>query len=192
MAADILLYDANEVPVGKDQKQHVEYARDIAQKFNNKYGETFKIPKPIIKSEVATIIGTDGRKMSKSYNNYIGMLEAPDTMFKKIKQIPTDTKTVEEPKNPDECKVYQMTKLFITSEEDLELRKKYEAGGLSYKVAKEYLFEKMQATLLPIQEKFNQISDEEVIKILNEGSKKANQIAQPKVEEIYKKVGFSF
>ena len=172
MAADILLYDADYVPVGKDQKQHVEYARDIAQKFNNNYWETFRIPEPIIKSEVATVIGTDGRKMSKSYNNFIGLIEDENSMLKKIKQISTDTKTVEEPKNPDECNVYNITKLFLTPEEDKELRNKYEAGGLSYKYAKEYLFEKMKETLNPIKENFNNISDEEISKIMKEHSKK--------------------
>lgn len=128
--------------------------------------------------------------MSKSYNNYIGMLEEENTILKKIKQIPTDAKTIEEPKNPDECKVYQLAKLFITPEEDKGLRKKYEAGGLSYKVAKDYLFEKMIETLKPIQEKFYQISDTEVSNILNEHSKKANAIAEQKIQDVYQKIGF--
>ena len=190
MAADILLYDADQVPVGKDQKQHVEYARDIAQKFNNNYWETFRIPEPIIKSEVATIIWTDGRKMSKSYNNYIGLLEDENSMLKKIKQIPTDAKTIEEPKDPDECNVYNLTKLFLTAEEDIELRNKYTAWGLSYKVAKDYLYEKMLATLQPIQEKFKEISDEEVSKILHEHSQKANEIAEKKIKDVYEKIWF--
>ncbi len=190
MAADILLYDADFVPVGKDQKQHVEYARDIAQKFNNNYGETFKIPVPLIKSEVATVIGTDGRKMSKSYNNYIGMLEEENVILKKVKQIPTDAKTVEEPKNPDECNVYQLTKLFLTAEEDQELRRKYEAGGLSYKAAKDYLFETMISALKPIQERFSQISDDEVSQILRDHSQQANLIAEKKIQEVYEKIGF--
>ena len=190
MAADILLYDADQVPVGKDQKQHVEYARDIAQKFNNNYWETFRIPEPIIKAEVATVIGTDGRKMSKSYNNFIGLLEEENSMLKKVKQIPTDAKAIEEPKNPDECNVYNLTKLFLTPEEDKELRNKYEAWGLSYKYAKEYLFEKMKETLDPIKANYNQISDEEVSKILKEHSKKANEIAEKKIKEVYNKIGF--
>lgn len=190
MAADILLYDADFVPVGKDQKQHVEYARDIAQKFNNLYGETFKIPASFIKAEVATIIWTDGRKMSKSYNNYIGMLEEENTLLKKVKQVPTDAKTVEEPKNPDECNVYQLTKLFLSQEEDQDLRRKYEAGGLSYKVAKDYLYEKMMATLKPIKERFLQISDAEVSEILNKHSQRANLIAEKKIQEVYQKIWF--
>ena len=188
MAADILLYDADFVPVGKDQKQHVEYARDIAQKFNTNYGETFKIPEPLINTEVATIIGTDGRKMSKSYNNYIGLLEEENSMLKKIKQIPTNAKTVEEPKNPDECNVYQIVKHLIDAEEDQILREKYLAGGLSYKYAKEYLYEKLSAFLLPLQERFAEISDDEVRKLLQEHSEKVNAIATRKIEEIYQKI----
>ena len=191
MAADILLYDADGVPVWKDQKQHVEYARDIAQKFNNTYWVTFKIPEPIIKTEVATIIWTDGRKMSKSYNNFIWMLEEENSMLKKIKQIPTDAKAIEEPKNPDECNVYNLTKLFLTPEEDSELRNKYIAWGLSYKYAKDYLFEKMKETLKPIQANYNEISDEEVCKILHEHSKKANEVAEKKIKEVYAKIGFT-
>ena len=127
MAADILLYDTDIVPVGKDQKQHLEYARDIAQKFNNAYGDTFKLPEPYIQESLATIIGTDGRKMSKSYNNYIGLLEEPNALLKKIKQIPTSPIPVEEPKDPDSCNVYQLLHLFLTPEEDIEVRAKYQA-----------------------------------------------------------------
>jgi tryptophanyl-tRNA synthetase len=190
MAADILLYDADYVPIGKDQKQHLEYARDIAEKFNRMYGETFKVPEPLIQESVALIPGIDGRKMSKSYNNFIGLLEEENSMLKKVKQIPTDAKAIEEPKNPDECNVYNLTKLFLTPEEDKELRNKYEAGGLSYKYAKEYLFEKMKETLDPIKANYNQISDEEVSKILKEHSKKANEIAEKKIKEVYNKIGF--
>ena len=190
MAADILLYDADIIPVGKDQKQHVEYARDIAQKFNAAYGETFKLPEPFIQPQVATIIGIDWRKMSKSYNNYIGLLDNADVLLKKVKQIPTDTKTVEEPKNPDECNVYQIVKHLIDAEEDQILREKYLAGGLSYKYAKEYLYEKLSAFLLPLQERFAEISDDEVRKLLEENSEKVNAIATRKIEEIYQKIWF--
>lgn len=190
MAADILLYDADIVPVGKDQKQHLEYARDIAQKFNNAYGETFKLPDAYIQQDLATIIGTDGRKMSKSYNNYIGLLEEPNALLKKIKQIPTSAIAVEEPKNPDECNVYQLLKLFLTPEEDQELRAKYLAWGLSYKYAKEYLYEKMSAMLAPIQQRFAEISDEEIAQILKDHSLKAAAIAEQKLNQVYQKIGF--
>ncbi|HRX63987.1 MAG TPA: tryptophan--tRNA ligase [Candidatus Absconditabacterales bacterium] len=191
MAADILLYDADFVPVGKDQKQHVEYARDIAQKFNNNFGETFKLPQPKINPDLGLIPGTDGRKMSKSYNNYIGLLDDEKTVLKRVKQIPTDTKTVEEPKNPDECNVYNLTKLFITESEDKEFRNKYEAGGLSYKDAKEYCFEKIMAFLTPIQEKYNQISDQEVVDLLAKNAKYVNEIAEKKIQDVYRKIGFN-
>lgn len=191
MAADILLYDTDLVPVGKDQKQHVEYARDIAMKFNNAFGETFKIPEPYIKPEVGLILGIDGRKMSKSYNNYIWLLDDEKTILKRVKQIPTNTQTVEEPKDPDQCNVYNICKLFLTPEEDEILRKRYEIWGLSYKDAKEYLYQKVIAFVQPIQEKYAEISDQEIIELVKENTKKVNELAKKKIEEIYKKVGFS-
>lgn len=192
MAADILLYDANIVPVGKDQKQHVEYARDIAQKFNNIFGDTFVLPNPKINPELWLIPWIDGRKMSKSYNNYVGLLDNENIILKKIKQIPTGSQTVEESKNPDECNVYNLCKLFITEAENKELREKYLAWWLSYKYAKEYLFEKMMDFLVPIQEKYNQISDQEVIDLLKENAEYVNQIAKDKIDDVYKKIGFDF
>jgi len=191
MAADILIYDADLVPVGKDQKQHLEYARDIALKFNAMFGETFKIPEVYIKPEVGTILGIDGRKMSKSYNNYIWLLDDEKTILKRVKQIPTSTQTVEEPKNPDECNVYNICKLFLTPEEDEILRKRYQAGGLSYKDAKDYLYEKIMAFVQPIQAKYAQISDKEITDLLKKNAKKVNELAQKKIEEVYKKVGFT-
>jgi len=188
MAADILLYDADLVPVGKDQKQHVEYARDMALKFNRMYGETFKVPAPAVKEEVATIIGLDGRKMSKSYNNYIGILDDEKTLLKKVKQISTDMKTVEEQKNPDECNVYKIGKLFLTPEEDQTRREQYLAGGLSYKDAKEYAFEKMRAYLQPIQEKYNHISDEEILQTIKKNTPYIQELAEKKIQEVYKKI----
>lgn len=190
MAADILLYDADIVPVGKDQKQHVEYARDIAMKFNKIYWDTFKVPDAYIKPEVWLIIWIDGRKMSKSYNNYIGLLDDEKTILKRVKQIPTNTQTVEEPKNPDECNVYNICKLFITPEEDEALRNRYQAGGLSYKDAKDYLYEKIIAFIKPIQEKYSAISDAEIIDLLEKNSKKVNEMANKKIQEVHKKIWF--
>ena len=191
MAADILLYDADIVPVGKDQKQHVEYARDIAMKFNNAFGETFKVPDVYIQSEVATIIGVDGRKMSKSYNNYIWLLDDEKIILKRVKQIPTSTQTVDEPKDPDQCNVYKLCKLFLTKEEDEALRKRYEIWGLSYKDAKDQLYEKIIAFVKPIQEKYKKISDKEIIDLLKKNAKKVNELAKKKIEEVYKKVWFT-
>lgn len=191
MAADIILYDAHMVPVGKDQKQHVEYARDIAQKFNQQFGETFVLPEPFIQEHVATVPGIDGRKMSKSYNNYIGLLEDEKTVLKKVKQVATDATPIEDPKDPDTCNVYNIMKLFLTEDEDKDMRAKYTAGGLSYKYAKDVLFEKLMAFLKPIQDNYAQISDEEVIKMLKTNAARANAIAEQKIKEVYAKVGFS-
>ncbi len=137
MAADILLYDATHVPTGQDQKQHVEYTRDIGKKFNNMFGETFTLPEPIISTDVAVVPGIDGRKMSKSYNNYIGMLDAGKPLLKKIKKIPTSMQSIEEAKDPDSCQVYALTRLLLTEDENLALRKKYTDGGLAFGRAKE-------------------------------------------------------
>lgn len=191
MAADILLYDADVVPVGKDQKQHVEYARDIAQKFNNTFGETFVLPEPKISESLWLIPWIDGRKMSKSYNNYIWLLDTEEQILKKIKQIPTGSQTIEEPKDPDACSVYNLTKLFITEAEDQELRQKYLAWWLSYKYAKDYLFTKMMDFLNPIQQKYNQISDQEVVDLLAKNASYVNKIAQKKIAEIHQKIGFT-
>lgn len=191
MAADIILYDADIVPVGKDQKQHVEFARDIAQRFNNQFWETFNLPEPYLREEVAVVPGIDGQKMSKSYNNYIGLLDDEKTVLKKVKQVPTSTQTIEEPKNPDECNVYKLTKLFLTPDEDQELRNKYEAWGLSFKYAKDYLYEKLMEFLKPIQERYAEISDQEIMDLVKEHSAKANKIAQEKIQDVYNKVWFN-
>ncbi len=190
MASDIILYDADIVPVGKDQKQHVEYARDIAGKFNRQFGETFILPEPHIQDTIATIPGIDGRKMSKSYNNYIWLLDDEKTILKKVKQISTDTKAVEEPKNPDECNVYNIMKLFLNEEENKDMRAKYEKWGLSYKYAKEVLFEKLMKFLKPIQAKYAEITDQEIIDLLAKNAKIANEIAEKKIKDVYEKDGF--
>ena len=192
MAADILLYDTNEVPVGKDQKQHVEYARDIAEKFNRQFGETFTLPEPIIDTAVATVPGIDGRKMSKSYNNYIGMLDDEATLMKKIKLIPTDTKGIDESKDPDTCNVYNMIKLFLTEEEDAVLRARYIDGPLGYKEVKDMLFTKLTDFLKPIQDRYHAISDETVHQVLQAWTAKAHAQAQAKIEDIKQKVGYGF
>ena len=191
MAADILLYDADIVPVGRDQKQHVEYARDIAQKFNKVYGDTFKIPDVYMEKEVAIVPGIDGRKMSKSYNNYIWLLDDEKVILKKVKQIPTDTKTVDEPKDPDTCNVYNMCKLFLTPEEDKALRVRYQAGGLRYKDAKDYLYEKIMAFITPIQARYAEVDEQEILNLLAKNAAKVNSIAEAKIKEVYKKVGFA-
>jgi len=179
------------VPTGQDQKQHVEFARDIAQKFNTNYGETFVLPDSYIQKEVAVIPGIDGRKMSKSYKNFIGMLDDEKTISKKVKQIATDATPIQDPKNPDTCNVFNIMKLFLTSEEEVYRRKRYTDGGLSYKDAKDALFEKVRAFVTPIQEKYNAISDASIIALLAKNATRAHAIASKKIDDVYKKVGFS-
>src|SRR3990167_3684395 len=130
MAADILLYDTDVVPVGQDQKQHVEYARDTAQKFNRIFGETFKLPEPFILPHVETVPGTDGRKMSKSYGNTIPLFATDEEIKKAVMSIPTDSKGVDEPKNPDESIIFSIHKLLLDADKLKDLRTKYEKGGM--------------------------------------------------------------
>lgn len=189
MAVDIILYDVDFVPVGKDQKQHVEYARDITDKFNQQFGDTFKLPEPYIQENVATIPGIDGRKMSKSYNNYIGLLDSEAEITKKIKKIPTAPIPIDDPKNPDEDNVYQIYKLFLSEDEDAQLRERYIAWGLSYKTVKDELLGKVLDFVRPIQEKFNQISDTDIESLLAQNALKANELAQAKRDEVYKLTG---
>ena len=185
MAADILLYNPDLVPVGQDQKQHIEYAQDIAEKFNRNYGETFQIPKEFINKEVATITWIDGRKMSKSYNNFIWILDSEEQILKNVKRITTDSIPLGTAKNPDECNLYKLLKLFLTEEENWQIRDKYLTWNFSFKEMKELLFKKIIEFVKPIQEKYNQLSDEEVIKILEQNESKANQIANQNIQKVY-------
>ena len=131
-AADILLYDADLVPVGQDQKQHLEITRDIAERFNNVYGETFKLPKPHILNSVAVVPGLDGRKMSKSYANTIEIFDDPKTILKKCKKIVTDSIPVEAPKTPEGDKLFGLFSLFAPPDEITEVADRYRAGGIGY------------------------------------------------------------
>jgi len=189
MAADILLYNPDLVPVGQDQKQHIEYTQDIAEKFNRLYGETFKIPKEYIDTKIAKIPGIDGRKMSKSYNNFIWILDSEEEILKKTKRVLTDSIPLWTPKNPDECNLYNMLKLFLTDEENQAVREKYNTWNFSFKEMKELLFEKIMNFVKPIQEKYNNLTDEEVIKILEKNEKKVNQIANENIKKIYQAIG---
>jgi len=193
MASDILIQDADLVPVGADQKQHIEYTRDIAQKFNNIYGETFKLPEEYITKEVAIVPGTDGRKMSKSYGNTIPLFGTDEEIKKKVMSIVTDSKTPEEKKNPDKCNIYNIYKLFANTNEIKNLREKYENGGLSYKEAKEMLYKKIISFISEMREKRKEYekNPELVKKILEEGKIKAKKIVEEKMSIIRKKVGIN-
>ena len=191
MAADILLYDVDIVPVGKDQQQHVEYCVDIAQKFNHRYGEVFKIPTRQISEEIGEVPWIDWRKMSKSYNNYIGMMDTPEILRKKCNKIATSDLLPEDPKDPDTCNVYQMLKLFLTEDEKVLRINKYTAWWLHYKIAKDELYERLVVFLKPIQERFAEISDEYVDELLAKNSQIANMRANDKINQVYKAIGFS-
>jgi tryptophanyl-tRNA synthetase len=139
MAADILIYDSDVVPVGQDQKQHVEVTRDIAIKFNEAFGQTLKLPEPYILKDVAVVPGTDGRKMSKSYGNQIPVFDTDSAIKKKIMGIVTDSTPVEDPKDPEKCNVFALYKLFATAEQTEEMAARYRKGGMGYGEVKKAL-----------------------------------------------------
>ena len=194
MAADILIYQADVVPVGKDQKQHLEITRDIALKFNHQYGDVLTIPEPDISEGVAVIPGTDGQKMSKSYNNTIPIFADEKGWKKTVMSIVTDSKSVEDAKDPDACNVCQLYKLFATPEEQKALAKRYRQGGLGYGDAKKMLLEKVIATFEPYAKKRAryQAHPEEVKTILKKGAEKVRPIAQKTLEKVRKLVGIEY
>mgnify|MGYP003392908380 CR=1 FL=1 len=182
MAADILLYDTDVVPVGEDQRQHLEYAREAAAKFNNAYGATFKEPKELIQKEIAIIPGTDGKKMSKSYGNTIPLFGTKDEIAKSVMSIVTDS-SGERPEN-----VYQIHKNFRS---ETELASIYEANKGSYKALKEALIADIESLVAPMREKRDSISDDDVRRVLTEGSDKARQYASKKMTDVRTKIGVS-
>lgn len=191
MAADILLPGSQIVPVGKDQIQHVEMAREIARKFNNNYGETFVEPQEHIVENVATVPGTDGQKMSKSYGNTVPLFSTDKEIKKAIMGIVTDSKLPAEPKNPNECNVFALHRL-ITSEPQLsEIRDGYKKGGLGYGDSKRMLLENYLKFIEPMREKrkYYEKNPGIVRQILDEGKSTIQKIAQAKMKEVREKVG---
>lgn len=191
MAADILMYDPDFVPVGKDQKQHIEIARDIAIKFNTIYGEFFKLPEPMIQESVAVVPGTDGQKMSKSYDNTIEMFAEEKALKKKVMSIVTDSTPLEEPKNPDTCNVFALYKLFATESQIADMASKYRAGNFGYGTAKKELLEMILEYFKPFREKRKYLAENMplVEKILKDGSNKAREIAIKKIKDVKSAVG---
>ncbi|MDP3957968.1 MAG: tryptophan--tRNA ligase [bacterium] len=190
MAADILVQDADVVPVGADQKQHIEYARDTAEKFNRLYGDTFTVPKAHVLEKVAIIPGTDGRKMSKSYGNVIPLFATPDEVKGGVMAIPTDSKGITEPKNPDTCNVFALHRLFSTDElPELEMR--YREGKIGYHESKEILVRNMDSYLAPLRERREKIAKDAkaVAGILKAGGDKARARAAAKMKEVREAVG---
>ena len=192
MAADILMYDANFVPVGKDQKQHLEMTRDIATAFNHKYGETFVIPEAIIDKEVMTIPGTDGQKMSKSYDNIIDIFLPDKLLRKQIMSIVTDSTPLEDPKDPDNCTVFTIYSLLAKAEQTVKLRKKYLGGNYGYGQAKQELFELILDKYGKERATFQKLMDNRDIleKELEAGEAKARDIGMVVLKKVREKLGF--
>ena len=191
MAADILLYKSNAVPVGKDQKQHLEITRDIAIKFNQMYREVFVIPEPIISESVAVIPGTDGQKMSKSYNNTIELFGNEKAIRKKIMSIPTDSTPMEDPKDPDKCNIFALFKLFANEQQVADLAAKYRAGNFGYGHAKQALFEAYMDYFAPMRRRREELEKEPgyIDEVLRKGAEKANAVAAQTMDEVYRAVG---
>jgi tryptophanyl-tRNA synthetase len=193
MAADILLYDASIVPVGKDQIQHIEITRDIALKFNNTYGETFVIPDARVDEQVMIVPGTDGQKMSKSYNNFINIFLPEKELKKSVMGIVTDAKTLEEPKNPETCNVFKLFKLLATNSQIEDLKAKYITGNFGYGHAKTLLFELIMDKFKNARSNYSRlINDFSLLESqLNKGEEKARIISAEVMLRVRNKLGFT-
>lgn len=191
MAADILLFDSNIVPVGKDQIQHVEMTRDIATSFNHTYGDILVLPESKVDEEVATVPGTDGAKMSKSYNNTIDMFGPAKTIKKQVMGIVTDSKELNEVKEWENCNIYTLSKLFMNEEELASLRQRYATPGEGYGHFKMTLLDKINEHFEPYAQKREHLlnNPKEVKDVLAYGASKARKIASAKMEIIRDAVG---
>jgi tryptophanyl-tRNA synthetase len=194
MAADILLYQAEVVPVGKDQKQHLEVARDIGIRFNHIFGETFVIPEPAIEESVATVPGVDGQKMSKSYDNTIPIFSEGKQLKKRVMAIQTDSKPVEEPKDPDICNLFNIFKLFAPADRLAEVRKLYVEGGAAYGYIKQELVELIADYFKDARAKRAELlqNKDSLKKILAQGAQKARDKAAPTLELVRQRVGLKY
>ena len=194
MAADILLYSPDIVPVGKDQIQHVEIARDIAIKFNNEYGDIFKLPEFKVEENVATVPGVDGQKMSKSYGNTVNIFGEEKKQLKTIKKIVTENIALEEPKEYENCNVYNMAKLFLEGDNLVALQERYKRGGEGHGHFKIYLGEVMWEYFKDFREKreYYQAHQDEVREILKMGANKAKESAMPMIDKIRSATGITY
>ncbi len=192
MAADILLYDAEVVPVGKDQLQHLEMTRDVASRFHAKMGETFVIPEAKVQENTMLIPGTDGSKMSKSKNNIINIFLADKKLRKQIMGIQTDSTPLEEPKNPDTCNCFALYKLLASKEEITAMRQNYEGGNYGYGHAKQALYELIISKFSEERKKYNYFMENltEIDKSLAIGAEKANKVANNVLGRVRKKLGY--
>jgi len=191
MAADILIVRADRVPVGQDQKQHIEVTRDIAQYFNNCYGEVLTIPEPYIPESVATVPGRDGRKMSKSYGNTIELFAKEEEVRQQIFSIVTDSASVAEPKDPDRSALYAILKLFCDPETQAYWADRFRSGGLSYREAKQAIFDLYMQRFGPARERRGQLQNqpEYVDQVLKQGLQQARKVALPLVRQVREAMG---
>lgn len=192
MASDILLYDAEFVPVGKDQKQHLEMTRDIAKSFNHQYGEILVIPEPKIDERVMTVPGIDGRKMSKSYGNYINIFLPEKQMRKQVMSIITDSLPLEAPKDPDSCNVFKIYELVANAEQTKEMRNNYLGGNYGYGHAKQALFELLVTNFEEERKKYNDyLADKSMLdQKLKEGADKARIVATEVLNRVRNTIGY--
>ncbi len=193
MASDILLYDADYVPVGKDQKQHLEMTRDMATSFNHQFGEVFTVPEALIDDQVMTIPGTDGQKMSKSYGNIIDVFLPEKKLRKNVMQIVTDSTPLEEPKNPDTCNIFAIYQLIASDDQTMEMRKKYEGGNYGYGHAKQELFELLLNKFSTERERYDYYMENlsELEDQLKKGEEKAAIVAAEVLNRVKTKLGFA-
>lgn len=194
MAADILLYQSEKVPVGQDQQQHLEIARDIAIKFNLLFGETFVIPEAEINPHIPTVLGLDGRKMSKSYDNTIEIFTSEESLRQKIGGIVTDSTPVADPKDPDKCNLFAIISLFLSEDEKTDLAERYRKGGLKYSEVKNELFERIWGFFESARKKREQLEQtpDHVREILQAGAEKARAKALPTLELVKERVGLFY
>ncbi|MFT4736912.1 MAG: tryptophanyl-tRNA synthetase [Cyclobacteriaceae bacterium] len=192
MTADILLYDADIVPVGKDQRQHLEISRDLASSFNQQYGETFVVPESRIDDQVMTIPGTDGQKMSKSYGNIIDIFQSDKALKKQVMSIITDSTPMEVPKNPDTCNVFKLYELLGESDQTEQLRQKYLAGNFGYGHAKQELLALLMEKYKEERKTYDELmSDPAALEsVLEQGEQKAATVAEKVMSRVRKKIGF--
>jgi tryptophanyl-tRNA synthetase len=191
MAADILIYDTDIVPVGRDQKQHIEIARDLAGKVNEQYGTVLKLPEPSIRAETETVPGLDGQKMSKSYGNTIDLFGQEKEVRKRVMSIVTDSKPVEAPKEPESSTIYQLYSLFGNAAEREQMKEKFEKGGTGYGEFKKQLFERMWAYFAPMRKRRDEILGDPsyIDTVLQRGAEQANAVANKVMKRVREAVG---
>lgn len=192
MAADILLYDAEFVPVGKDQLQHIEITRDVASRFNHQMGETFVLPESKIEEDTMYVLGTDGQKMSKSRNNFINIFLPEKQLRKQVMSILTDSKGLEDPKDPDTCHIFAIYKLLASEAEIAQMRSNYAAGGYGYGHAKQALFDLIMTKYAAQRERYNYLMEnkQEIDEALKIGAEKARKVASGVLTRVRSKVGY--